>query len=74
MSIKHILPGNIGLGGAPLGNMFRNIPEDEAHRYRRRRLGSGRSLLRYRTAVRLRSFLKSGWVKHSRNTLATSSF
>lgn len=31
MSIKHILPGNIGLGGAPLGNMFRNIPEDEAH-------------------------------------------
>ena len=31
MSIKHILPGKIGLGGAPLGNMFRNIPEDEAH-------------------------------------------
>ncbi|MCM7394571.1 aldo/keto reductase [Enterobacter bugandensis] len=30
MSIKNLLPANIGLGGAPLGNMFRNIPEDEA--------------------------------------------
>lgn len=55
MSIKHILPGNIGLGGAPLGNMFRNIPEDEAHATVAA-ARSGRSLLRYRTAVRLRSF------------------
>ena len=31
MSIKNLLPGKIGLGGAPLGNMFRAIPEDEAH-------------------------------------------
>lgn len=31
MSIKNLLPGTIGLGGAPLGNMFRAIPEDEAH-------------------------------------------
>lgn len=31
MSIRHILPGNIGLGGAPLGNMYRAIPEEEAH-------------------------------------------
>ncbi|WP_274872545.1 aldo/keto reductase, partial [Serratia marcescens] len=30
MSIKNILPGKIGLGGAPLGNMFRAIPEEEA--------------------------------------------
>lgn len=25
MSIKNLLPGKIGLGGAPLGNMFRAI-------------------------------------------------
>lgn len=31
MSIKNLLPGKIGLGGAPLGNMFRAIPEEEAH-------------------------------------------
>jgi D-threo-aldose 1-dehydrogenase len=30
MSIKNLLPANIGLGGAPLGNMFRDIPEHEA--------------------------------------------
>lgn len=30
MSIKHLLQGKIGFGSAPLGNMFRNIPEDEA--------------------------------------------
>ncbi|MVZ11025.1 aldo/keto reductase, partial [Enterobacteriaceae bacterium 8376wG6] len=30
MSTKHILPGKIGLGGAPLGNMYRAIPEEEA--------------------------------------------
>lgn len=30
MAIKHLLPGKIGFGGAPLGNMFRNIPEEEA--------------------------------------------
>lgn len=29
MSIKNILPGKIGLGGAPLGNMFRNIPQED---------------------------------------------
>ncbi|MES0253455.1 aldo/keto reductase, partial [Citrobacter freundii] len=31
MSIKNLLPGKIGLGGAPLGNMFRAILEDDAH-------------------------------------------
>ena len=30
MSIKHLLTGKLGFGTAPLGNMFRNIPEEEA--------------------------------------------
>lgn len=30
MAIKDILPGKLGFGAAPLGNMFRAIPEDEA--------------------------------------------
>ena len=30
MSLKDKLPGKIGFGTAPLGNMFRNIPEAEA--------------------------------------------
>jgi len=30
MSIKDILPGKLGFGTAPLGNMFRDIPEAEA--------------------------------------------
>jgi len=30
MSLKEILPGKLGFGAAPLGNMFRAIPEDEA--------------------------------------------
>ena len=30
MSLKDILPGKLGFGAAPLGNMFRNIPEEEA--------------------------------------------
>ena len=30
MSIKHLLKGKLGFGTAPLGNMFRNIPEEEA--------------------------------------------
>ncbi len=30
MSINNILPGKLGFGTAPLGNMFRNIPEEEA--------------------------------------------
>jgi len=30
MKIKEILPGKLGFGTAPLGNMFRDIPEDEA--------------------------------------------
>ncbi|MFI8257839.1 aldo/keto reductase [Streptomyces filamentosus] len=30
MSLKHILPGRLGFGTAPLGNMFRAIPDDEA--------------------------------------------
>ncbi|UUL82102.1 aldo/keto reductase [Sphingomonas qomolangmaensis] len=30
MAIKDILPGKLGFGAAPLGNMFRDIPEDEA--------------------------------------------
>ena len=30
MSLKHILPGKLGFGTAPLGNMFRDISEDEA--------------------------------------------
>ncbi len=31
MALKDILPGRLGFGAAPLGNMFRAIPEDEAH-------------------------------------------
>ncbi|MFE4973688.1 aldo/keto reductase [Kitasatospora sp. NPDC056651] len=30
MSLKHILPGKLGYGTAPLGNMFRAIPDQEA--------------------------------------------
>lgn len=30
MSIREILPGKLGFGAAPLGNMFRDIPEAEA--------------------------------------------
>ncbi|MET7855257.1 aldo/keto reductase [Streptomyces avermitilis] len=30
MSIKSLLPGRLGFGTAPLGNMFREIPEEEA--------------------------------------------
>lgn len=30
MSLKAILPDRLGFGAAPLGNMFRDIPEDEA--------------------------------------------
>lgn len=30
MSLKHILPSALGFGAAPLGNMFRAIPEAEA--------------------------------------------
>lgn len=30
MSVKTLLPERIGFGTAPLGNMFRDIPEDEA--------------------------------------------
>ncbi|CAO3424684.1 aldo/keto reductase [Azospirillum doebereinerae] len=30
MALKDILPGRLGFGTAPLGNMFRAIPEDEA--------------------------------------------
>jgi len=30
MTIKHLLTGKLGFGTAPLGNMFRNIPEEEA--------------------------------------------
>src|SRR6218665_1204831 len=30
MALKDILPGRLGFGAAPLGNMFRAIPEDEA--------------------------------------------
>lgn len=30
MALKDILPGQLGFGAAPLGNMFRDIPETEA--------------------------------------------
>lgn len=30
MSLTHLLPGSLGFGTAPMGNMFRAIPEDEA--------------------------------------------
>ncbi|QRX89593.1 aldo/keto reductase [Streptomyces noursei] len=30
MSLIHLLPGSLGFGTAPMGNMFRAIPEDEA--------------------------------------------
>lgn len=30
MSLKDLIPGQLGFGAAPLGNMFRAIPEDEA--------------------------------------------
>ncbi|WP_108126943.1 aldo/keto reductase [Saccharospirillum mangrovi] len=30
MTVQQLLPGRLGFGTAPLGNMFRDIPEDEA--------------------------------------------
>jgi len=30
MALKDVLPGKLGFGAAPLGNMFRDIPENEA--------------------------------------------
>ncbi|MFE7414004.1 aldo/keto reductase [Streptomyces laurentii] len=30
MALQHILPGRLGFGTAPLGNMFRAIPDEEA--------------------------------------------
>ena len=30
MALTDILPGKLGFGAAPLGNMFRDIPEPEA--------------------------------------------
>lgn len=30
MALKQILPSKLGFGSAPLGNMFRDIPEAEA--------------------------------------------
>ncbi|MGA5647903.1 aldo/keto reductase [Streptomyces seoulensis] len=30
MSIRHLLPGRIGFGAAPLGNMFRSLSDEEA--------------------------------------------
>src|SRR5215468_6579768 len=30
MALKNILPSQLGFGAAPLGNMFRDIPEAEA--------------------------------------------
>lgn len=30
MALKDILPGKLGFGAAPLGNMFRDIPQEEA--------------------------------------------
>ncbi|MET7540539.1 aldo/keto reductase [Streptomyces sp. NPDC005507] len=30
MGIKSLLPGSLGFGSAPLGNMFRSIPDEEA--------------------------------------------
>ena len=30
MALKDVLPGRLGFGAAPLGNMFRDIPEAEA--------------------------------------------
>ena len=30
VALKEILPGKLGFGAAPLGNMFRDIPEAEA--------------------------------------------
>lgn len=30
MTLKNLIPGRLGFGAAPLGNMFRDIPEEEA--------------------------------------------
>ena len=31
MKLKDIIPAKLGFGTAPLGNMFRAVPDDEAH-------------------------------------------
>ena len=52
MSITSLLPGALGFGTAPLGNMFRAIPDEEARRDRRGRLEPGHPLLRHRPLLR----------------------
>ncbi len=48
MSLEAILPGRRGFGTAPLGNMFRAIPEDRSQRHLGGGLGPGHPLLRRR--------------------------
>lgn len=62
MSIKNLLPGKIGLGGAPLGNMFRAIPEDEAHATVSEAWNLACVTLIPRRCTAL-AFLKSAWAK-----------
>ena len=69
MSIKNLLPGKIGLGGAPLGNMFRAIPEDEAHATVSEAWNLG---VRYFDTAPL--FLKSAWVKRCLSIHAMNTF
>lgn len=73
MSIKNLLPGKIGLGGAPLGNMFRAIPEEEAHA-----TVSEASNLVCVTLIPRRctalAFLKSAWVKRCLSIHAMNTF
>lgn len=73
MSIKNLLPGKIGLGGAPLGNMFRAIPEEEAHATVSEawNLACVTSIPRRCTAL---AFLKSAWVKRCLSIHAMNTF
>jgi hypothetical protein len=66
-----MLKGKLGFGTAPLGNMFRNIPEEEAMATVMP-LGS----MAFVTSISLHS-MAPGWprsalVKHYRNTVATT--
>lgn len=72
MSIKNLLPGKIGLGGAPLGNMFRAIPEDEAHATVSEAWNLGVTLIPRRCMAL--AFLKSAWVKRCLSIHAMNTF
>jgi len=69
--MKSMLQGKLGFGTAPLGNMFRNIPEDEAMATVDAAWEHG---IRYfdTAPFMVPVWLRSALVKHCQNTGATT--